>query len=323
MRKVETLNLKEKFDEHLSIENNSPRTIENLDSTLRSAGRFLSEKFGISIFNEGINRLEGNMLAEWVKDLDARKISDDSKVQYIQRLNRFLKWAFEMHYAENDLSMALPKIRTARDYGNQKGMDRDDALFAEEKDSRVYSDESILQMLEAAGANPKPLMAARDRAIIAMLAGTGLRASELVSLNVRNIRRAEDRCIRVWRKGGKKGTVAIAEFAMRYLEKYLDMRGVLEDADPLFVSAHGNRLDRESLWRIVSGIQKKVQAKTGVHNFRHTVLTKIAQNNSSGVAAMIAGHSSDRITKQYYIHPGSADHVKAIDSMSINGFFVA
>ena len=127
------LNLKEKFDEHLTIENNSPTTIENHSSTLRSAERFLSEKFALSIFDEGINQLEGNMLAEWVKDLDARKISDGSKVQYIQRMNRFLKWAFEMHYAENDLSMALPKIRAARDYGNQKGVNRDDALFAEEK----------------------------------------------------------------------------------------------------------------------------------------------------------------------------------------------
>ena len=312
------LDLKEKFFEHLSIENNSPRTIENHGSTLRRAERFLSEKFALSIFDEGINQLEGNMLAEWVKDLDARKISDGSKVQYIQRMNRFLKWAFEMHYAESNLSMALPKIRAARDYGNQKGVNRDDALFAEEKDCRVYSDEAIVKMLEVAEANPKPLMAARDSAIIAMLVGTGLRASELMSLNIRNIRRAEGRCIRVWRKGGKKGTVAIAEFAMRYLERYIRMRGTLDDDDPLFVSSHGNRLDRESLWRIVSGIQKEAKVKTGVHNFRHTVLTKIAERNSSGVAAMIAGHSSDRITKQYYIHPGSADHVRAVDSMSIS-----
>ena len=311
-------NLVELFKGRLALERSSPNTINNYDYTLRDAERFLSEHYGVSLLDERIKQVEGNMLDSWINELGRRGVSDASKIQYIRRMDRYLSWAYDMGNTKVNLSAALPKIHSARTYAGQDGDSDDEDLFAEADDSRVYSDEDIILMLQVAAMNPKPLMAARNCAIVAMLAGTGLRASELASLNVRNIRRAQGRCIRVRRKGGKGGTVAIAEFAMPYLEEYLAMRRNPDDSEPLFLSARNHRLDRVSFWKIVSKIQKQIDVKTGLHNFRHTVLTQIAENNSSGVAAMIAGHSSRRVTEKYYIHPTDAARVKVIDGMSIN-----
>lgn len=312
-------NLIDDFKELLVMENSSPATIYNYDFILRHAEQFFSEHYGVTLTDNKLWRLNGSMIQAFVNDFESRGIADSTKIQYIRRMNRFLSWTYEMGYTKTNLSAALPKIKSIGKKASYRE-DRNDAnLYADdEEDSRVYSDQDIVRMIAIASLNKNNLIAARDCAMIAMLAGTGLRASELASLNVRNIRRAEGRCIRVWRKGGKRGIVAIAEFAIPYLNNYLALRRNPADDEPLFLSTQNNRLSRCTIWQILSRIQKSANVQTGVHNFRHTVLTNIAKNNTTGVAAVIAGHSSSQITEKYYIHPDTEDREKVIDGLTLN-----
>ncbi len=150
-------------------------------------------------------------------------------------------------------------------------------------------------------------LAVRDRAILEVLYGAGLRVSELVSLRLGDFH-AEFGYLRCRGKGSRERIVPLGDQAVTAVKDYL--RGPREvlckgrDIPELFVSKHARRMARSTVWRLI----KKYALKAGIpenvypHILRHSFATHMLERGA-GVRALqeMLGHA-DVATTQVYTH---------------------
>lgn len=148
---------------------------------------------------------------------------------------------------------------------------------------------------------------ARDRAMWELLYGSGLRVSELVSLNLRDLV-IDDRWVRVHGKGGKEREVPITDLCAQKLREYLADRGSFADAegardpDALFLNARGGRLTARSVRRLLESAQDEAMIATPVspHGLRHSFATHLLNSGADlrAIQSML-GHASLGTTQRY------------------------
>lgn len=167
--------------------------------------------------------------------------------------------------------------------------------------------EVVTQMLEATDAEDIPY-GARDRAILEMLYGSGLRVSELVRLRADQIS-WEERFLRITGKGGKTRYVPLGGMAAKALQNYVQKaRFVLAKeghrVPELFLSNRGERLTRERIRQIIrkraaaAGLSERVYP----HIMRHSFATHLLENGADlRVIQDMLGHA-DLATTQIYTH---------------------
>jgi len=189
----------------------------------------------------------------------------------------------------------------------------------------AFAQSDMRRLLEAAR-RPGPV-GARDVALIEILYGCGLRASEAVGLNVSacNLDDGEDPYLVVTGKGARVRAVAVPQGARVALQAYLRVgrpelaarrRGAGSvDADAVFVSVRGRRLAREDVWRIVTAIGRRAGlldegGRVFPHALRHSCGTHLIQ---AGVDIRYVqahlGHASP-VTTEVYTHVTAA-HLKS------------
>jgi integrase/recombinase XerD len=145
----------------------------------------------------------------------------------------------------------------------------------------------------------------RDRAILELLYGAGLRVSELTSLDVDDLD-LEAGSVRVFGKGGKERDVPVGRMARDAVAAYLT-RGRPALAGPrsraaLFLNARGGRLTRQSCSRLLeaharaSGIRRTVTP----HDLRHSFATHLLEGGADvRVVQELLGHASVATTQIY------------------------
>ena len=141
----------------------------------------------------------------------------------------------------------------------------------------------------------------RDRAIIEVLYSCGLRASELVGLDLEHVDFNRDE-IKVRGKGNKERIIPLGSAAKRALLKYIHERTEMSEA--LFQNQRGRRLTTRSLQRIVRKHLQKVAQVSGTnpHILRHTFATHLLENGADLRAVQeLLGHAS-LSTVQIYTH---------------------
>lgn len=166
------------------------------------------------------------------------------------------------------------------------------------------------QQVEALLAAPVTATAVglRDRAMLETLYATGLRVSELISLNVLDVSLTEGVVRVTLGKGGKDRLVPLGAEAQHWIEKYMaQARGALlgsHISDALFVTARGGPMTRQSFWLIA----KKYAAQAGIHTplsphvVRHAFATHLLNHGADlRVVQLLLGHA-DISTTQIYTH---------------------
>lgn len=173
--------------------------------------------------------------------------------------------------------------------------------LAKERDLEIrYLDRDEVDRLRAAVDLTKPA-GIRDRAIIEVLFGTGVRVSELASLTRRQVD-LERREAEVIGKGGRSRLVLFTEESAGWLERYLATR---EDDHPaLFVGSTRNvlrPLSVRQIQRIVDATSRRagLPFRVSPHWLRHSRLTALARRVGVQVAQRIAGHTSLATTSRY------------------------
>jgi len=142
----------------------------------------------------------------------------------------------------------------------------------------------------------------RDRAILETLYGSGLRAAELVGLNMRDVDFAGE-TVRVRGKGGKERIVPLGRAERAAIERYLAARPN-RTAPALFLNARGGRLTTRSVQNIVRRTLSRVAGVTATnpHALRHAFATHLLERGADLKAVQeLLGHAS-LSTTQVYTH---------------------
>ena len=158
----------------------------------------------------------------------------------------------------------------------------------------------------------------RNRAIIEMLYGSGLRVSELVNLKLSNMY-LEDGFMRVLGKGSKQRLVPISDESKKQFLLWMECRraSVIEQegqGDYAFLNRRGHQLTRVMIFTIIkrlcaaAGIQKSISP----HTLRHSFATHLLQNGADlRVIQQLLGHE-DITTTEIYTHLEVSDLREAI-----------
>lgn len=160
-------------------------------------------------------------------------------------------------------------------------------------------DEIFLLMETPRGETFKP---ARDKAIMELLYSSGLRVSELTSLDISDLDIKES-LIRVKGKGRKERIVPIGSKAMEAIQNYLPERISLRKKSPaLFLNNRGGRLTQRSVRRILVQYSRMISLKGNLspHTLRHTFATHLLHEGADLRSIQeLLGHSSLSTTQKY------------------------
>lgn len=147
----------------------------------------------------------------------------------------------------------------------------------------------------------------RNKTMLELLYGTGMRISELLGLATRDVN-AEEQVILVRGKGSKQRFVPYPDSVGAWLQNYLlQVRPVLlqtKQTDVLFLNQQGGKLSRMGFWKIL----RKITLEAGItqeitpHTFRHSFATHLLEGGVNlRIVQVLLGHSSLNTT-QIYTH---------------------
>ncbi len=140
----------------------------------------------------------------------------------------------------------------------------------------------------------------RDKAILELLYGTGIRVSELCGLSIYDV---SDDLIRVRGKGAKERLVPIGAHALKAIDAYLGLLSAKRELDrPLFVTERGKRLTRIGVWKIVRHYAKAVgiEKKVSPHTFRHSYASHLLDAGADlRIIQDLLGHAHISSTDRY------------------------
>ena len=157
----------------------------------------------------------------------------------------------------------------------------------------------------------------RDRAMLEIMYACGLRVSELLSIEKKNVS-IETSTIRIFGKGAKERVVPVSDFALDYLIKYInEVRNYSKNRQSkyIFLNEEGKPISRQYFWQII----KKYSQKAGIivnvtpHTLRHCFATHLLENGADLRAVQeMLGHSKINTT-QIYTHVSSKRILSAYD----------
>ncbi len=172
----------------------------------------------------------------------------------------------------------------------------------------LYSQE-VNKLIEAPP--NKTLFGIRDRAILEVLYGTGIRVGELINLNIRDID-FNEKIIRVFGKGSKERILPLGNPSIRAIQEYLENKNLfnknkfikMNDKDALFLNRFGGRLTARSIRRIITKYMKMtgLNKKLSPHVLRHSFATHLLAGGADLRSVQeLLGHKS-LSTTQIYTH---------------------
>ena len=179
-----------------------------------------------------------------------------------------------------------------------------------------YLNVDEVQALLTAHFTKKPLDK-RNRAMLELLYSSGLRVSELVSLNFSHLD-LNERVVHVLGKGNKERIVPVGKYAVEALEDYLEEKSVqskAKDSQALFLNKNGTRMTTRSVQRLLTEIIEKIGLNKNVtpHSLRHSFATHMlgAGADLRSIQELL-GHES-LSTTQKYTHVGIDQLAKVYD----------
>jgi integrase/recombinase XerD len=276
----------------------------------------------------------GNTVAAYKNDLHQFDsfligISGNGKPRDWEQLQRdliidYLSTLKKRNYAEATVARKVAALKSFFGYLHAEGVIRRNPAETLESPRVGRSLPKPLSVTEVDELLEQPMKkntpeARRDRAMLELLYATGLRVSELVSLNMEDvhmpaavtassgaIERADRPYVRCMGKGSKERTIPVHDEAAAALANYLnDGRAPLVKArkeNALFVNRRGERLTRQGFWLILKQYAKEANIATPVtpHTLRHSFATHMLRGgmNLRHVQELL-GHANISTTQVY------------------------
>ena len=277
------------FQNYLKIERGmSPNTVSSYSHDAEELLEFCK---GLSV-----KEISTEKVVDFLGRMTDRGVSKRSQARVLSSLRSFFSWCIEEGEIESDpcARIDMPKL----------GKYIPSVLSVDEVTR-------IIESVAPEGENGK-----RDRAILEVLYGCGLRVSEAASLKISGIWFKEG-FVSIVGKGDKQRLVPLGETASDAIKAYLEERPAPADrsfSDVLFLNRNGRPLSRVSIFKLVktqamaAGIDKEISP----HTFRHCFATHLIENGADlRLVQEMLGHASI-LTTEIYTHIDSSTWHKAI-----------
>ena len=282
------------FVTYLKIERNySQHTVDSYELDLSDFVKFLADENGTLPPIEDVDHLT---IRSYLANLQERHLARSTVVRRLSSLRSFYKYLCRHGYLDTDPTSALssPKIQ---------------------RRLPEFLEISEVELLLSAP-DRNDIIGLRDQAILELLYTTGMRVSELLSLNLPDIDMV-NAIVKVRGKGKKERIIPIGGPAMSALNEYIKRRDELagdKSIQAIFLSERGNRIpDSKSIGRRITkyaqsvGIKKKITP----HTFRHTFATHLLNAGADLRSVQeLLGHTN-LSTTQIYTHV-TADRLKKV-----------
>ncbi len=261
--------------------------------------------------------LSNNTLSSYKRDLNQylqflKKTCELNNVNHISRVHilQYMHHLNDQNRSSSTLARTLSSIRAFHQFlVRERRADQDASLHIEtpKKERKLPKILSTSEVEALLSIEPKDAFSIRNKAMLEMIYATGLRVTELVSLNVSDLHLTMGfvRCVG---KGSKERIIPLGRMAKESIEAYLQAsRPQLvkhKKTDALFVNHHGNPLSRQGFWKILKAVAKEVgvQKEITPHTLRHSFATHLLENGADLRAVQeMLGHS-DISTTQIYTH---------------------
>ena len=265
-------------------------------------------------FLENEKKVSANTLQSYKRDLkqfekyieekgeDYSKITDEGIKVYINYMQ-------EIGKKPSTISRGLASIRSFYQYeAKNKNVEKDptEGIQSPKIEKRVPS---VLTSNEVALLLEQPknidLKGIRDKAMLEFAYATGMRVTEIISLNIEdiNLETGYVTC----KNGKKERTVPVGNMSLKALKEYiLNARGTMiknEKEKALFVNVNGQRLTRQGFWKIIKYYKEQAHIEKEItpHVLRHSFATHLLQNGADlkSIQTML-GHS-DILSTQIYM----------------------
>jgi integrase/recombinase XerC len=275
--------LLQKFRAHLEDQQGaSAHTVRNYLLDLQDYERYLTERMGLSLLagsHAAIRGYLGTLSADLAPASRARHLASIKSFYRFLVRQKLLPASPAKLVKSPKLPKPLPKVLPV------------DEVFA------------ILEV-----PSTKTVLGLRDRAILEILYGGGLRISELCGLDLLDVDR-QGRLVRVMGKGSKERICPVNAKSIRALEAYLQRRGELlavpqpkQDPDALFLNFRGGRLTPRSIARHLDTyvVQCALTRKVSPHALRHSFATHLLGGGADVRSIQeLLGHASLSTTQRY------------------------
>jgi integrase/recombinase XerD len=284
--------IEKKYHTYLKLERGlSPNSVAAYEQDLQRLKAYM-DAHGIDIV-----RATSDDLKAFLYDASKSISSVRTQARLIAGIHSFYRFLIYHNYIEQDPSELLESPKKERHLPEVLTLDEIDSMIAQLDMSKPESH--------------------RNRAIIEMLYGSGLRVSELVNLRLSDIYRQEG-FMRITGKGSKQRLVPISPVADQWLEYWLEDRSQLdikpEYSDIVFLNRYGRQLTRAMIFTIIKTLAKQADIHKTIspHTLRHSFATHLLQNGADlRIIQDLLGHE-DITTTEIYTHLEIQDLREAI-----------
>lgn len=255
-------------------------SVQAYASDLRQFREFLLKE------NLAWQEVEAQHIALYVVKLEKAKLTPRTRARKLASLRSFYSYLVEEHYIIENPCSYLPSPKLPQDL------------------PRILSEAEVLALLQAPTLDK--LTGYRDRAMLEVLYGSGLRVSELINLNVGDI--DDLGFVRCLGKGNKERIIPLGRPALQATNDYLRYARPRLQKTPreraLFLNTRGNRLTRQGFWKIIKhwATEAGIEVDISPHMLRHSFATHLLRHGADlrSVQEML-GHA-DLTTTQIYTH---------------------
>jgi len=276
----------EEFLHYLSAERGSPRnTIEAYRNDLNGLVKF-TEKLNNTV--EHGNSISRELIINYLAELNQREYAKSTVARKIAVLKSFCTYLIDVGDLKSNPTSNLNSPRPQKTIPKPLSPQHIDLLLSQPL--QLDTPEST-----------------RDAAMLELMYATGIRVTELVSLNLDSLHiKPHPAYIRCVGKGAKERTIPVHEKAVEALNRYLDQgRNILLKArlqQALFVNRRGERLTRQGFWLILKNYARLAGIESHVtpHTLRHSFATHLLRGGASiRDVQELLGHANVSTTQIY------------------------
>ncbi len=259
----------------------SQNTMSAYQSDLQLFNKYLTKQ------QKSLLKVDKTTILDYLISRDKQNISSATKARIITCLKGFYSYLANENYIKKDPSLYIKHSKKDKKLPN------------------YLNEQEVIGLLQAP--DEKTCIGIRDMAMLELLYSCGLRVSELINLEQKQIN-IEDEFIIIYGKGNKERALPLGEIVIEKLINYQQKSRTIfnknKQSNYYFLSNRGSAMSRQNFWNIIKNYALKngIDKKLSPHTLRHAFATHLVQNGADIRSVQLMLGHSDISTTQIYTH---------------------